>query len=422
MSEKKLLNNQNKILLMAFLFLTFIGLCGGSLGIIIVPVAESFGIKTSQVASTFSIFSLGSTLFIISSTGVILKYISVRKTVILTSILLGLGAISIFMADGLTMFYAAMLFFGFGVGMSFALGQYFVFSSYDGKERNSKVALVNFFYSLGAVISPIIGAYLINTLSIPWQFIFTGTALVILFNVLLALNTDFSLIEAKKSAVDDDKAEKAEKNLNVWEEIKSWPITVWIVALSVFLYSMSEVTLTTWLVPYSQEAAGVSPVVAGGLFSTFWLFVGIGRFGSTFILKKISAEVYLTVVSACTSIFVFAFIMSGDAIASYASIMMALLGLGFSALLNVISSYGTLQVPNASKNIVTLFVGTGSVGPIVAPLVSSAIQENFGYTDVMISSSMWMALVTILLLISIVINKNRNYDPYSDVDAAEVMD
>lgn len=401
-----------KVTLIAFLFLLFIGLCGGSLGVIILPIAEDLGVGPGDVAAQFSIFSLGSTMFIIGTTGIVVKMLTIRKSIILSGIFLVLGAIAIFMANSVFLLATSFLFFGFGVGMAYSLGQFIILSMYEGKQRSANMSLLNFFYSLGAVISPIVGAYLITNMNISWKVIFTGTALVVLINVILALTADFSEIDVKRADIGKDKETERMNEEPVIEQFKKIPFVGYLVVLSIFLYSMSEVSLTTWLVPYSQEVAGVDPVVAGALFSTFWFFVGVGRFMSSIILKKIKAEFYLIGMALYSAIVIVIFISLGDNIAGYITILMALLGLGFSSLLAVINSYGTLQVPTKNRMLVTLLLGVGSFGPIVAPMVSSAIQKSLGYSAVVYSSAGFMIIVAILLIISVLMNKARNYNPY----------
>ncbi len=401
-----------QVTIIAFLFLLFIGLCGGSLGIIILPIAQDLGIEPGDVAAQFSIFSLGSTIFIISTTGLVVKLISIKKSIMLSGLFLLLGAFAIFAAQSVTMLALSFLLFGFGVGMAYSLGQFIILSMYDGKERSSNISLLNFFYSLGAVLSPIIGAYLMSDMGLSWKFIFTGTALVIFINVVLALTADFSQVEVKRSHIKKEKDEEKAIEKPIAQQFKEIPFVAYLVIISVFLYSMSEVSLTTWLVPYSQEVAGVDPLVAGALFSTFWLFVGVGRFTSTWILKKIRAEFYLIGMAVYTAIIVIIFVNLGENVANYTTLLMALLGLGFSALLAVINSYGTLQVPNKNRMLVTMLLAVGSLGPIVAPIVSSHIQKNMGYDFVVYSSALFMVCVAGLLSVSVIINKARKYNPY----------
>lgn len=403
-------NNKRKIMLMAFLYQGFIGLCGGALGIIILPVAEEFGIGADQVAATFSVFSLGSTIFTISTTSIILSIFSIRKTVIGGAALLIAGAVTIFLANNIAMFYVAMLFFGFGVGLSFAMGQYLILSTFEGKERNSKISLLNFFYSAGGVIWPIAGAFIMSKAGISWKFVFTGPAVLILINAILCMGTDFSYLKPENKA--EEKKESIEKKESFIQEMRKWPITVWLVGLAAFMYTMSEITLTTWLVPYAQEWGGVDAVVAAGMFSTFWLFVGVGRALWAVLLKKLPAEYFLVGGACFTAAMVFTFRFLGASVAGLIWIMMAGLGFGFSALQSVLNSYGTLQVKKASRAIVTLFLGIGSLGPVVAPVISSGIQRTLGYDGVVLSSAIWMVGVSVMILMAVLYNKAHGYKPY----------
>lgn len=400
------MNNKRKVMMMAFLYQSFIGLCGGALGIIILPVAEEFGIGADQVAATFSVFSLGSTIFTISTTSIILSVLSIRQTIVGGAGLLIAGAVTIFLANNIAAFYVAMLFFGFGVGLSFAMGQYLILSTFEGKERNSKISLLNFFYSAGGVIWPIAGAFIMSAAGLSWKIVFTGPALLILVNAVLCMSTDFTYLKPKK------KEKKIKEDKSYIQEIKKWPITVWMVALAAFMYTMSEITLTTWLVPYAQEGAGVNAVIAAGMFSTFWLFVGIGRALWAVVLKKMPAEYFLVSGACFTAAMVFIFRILGASVAGLIWIMMAGLGFGFSALQSVLNSYGTLQVKTMSRAIVTLFLGIGSLGPVVAPVISSGIQKSLGYDGVVLSSAIWMVGVSGLILVTVLYNKARGYKPY----------
>ena len=404
------MSNKKKVMLMAFLYQAFIGLCGGALGIIILPVAEEFGITPDQVAATFSVFRLGSTIFTISTTSIILTLLSIRKTVVAGAILLIAGAATIFAANSITAFYIAMLFFGFGVGLSFAMGQYLILSTFEGKERNAKISLLNFFYSAGGVIWPIAGAFIMSKAGVSWKFVFTGPAILILVNAVLCLGTDFSYLKPEK------KVKQEKQKTGFMGEIRKWPVTVWLVGLAAFMYTMSEITLTTWLVPYAQEGAGVDAVVAAGMFSTFWLFVGVGRALWAVALKKVPAEYFLVGGACFTALMVFTFRMLGSSVAGLIWIMMAGLGFGFSALQSVLNSYGTLQVKVASRAIVTLFLGIGSLGPVVAPIISSNIQKVLGYDGVVLSSAIWMVGVSVLILSAVLYNKARGYKPYETAE------
>ncbi|ACL69701.1 MFS transporter [Halothermothrix orenii] len=402
-------NDRTRITIIAYLLITFIGLCGGSLGIIITSAAKDLGVDTSAIAATFSLFSLGSTIMIISTTGFVLNFLSIKKTIILKTLVLLTGGVAMWMAPGIKVFTYAIFLYGFGVGTVYSLGNYFIVSMYENKERNAKLAFLLFFYSLGATVAPYLGGVMLEA-GLSWKLVFTYSLVVIFLSFLLSLGTKFEnvITPVKKKEENDDR----EVEPPVLEQIKSWPLSVWVLVIGLLCYALSEVSLTTWLTVYAEKGLGMRLAKAGLLTSIFWMFVGIGRAGASYILKKITGEVYIMCVSVLTiiALLIYAYAATPGLI----FVIVALLGLGFSAMNSTITSFGTLQVRKTTSKLVTLFLGTSSVGPIVAPVISSGIKASFGLRATVVSSAIFMGIVFVATFITVVINKARNYDPYAD--------
>jgi MFS transporter, TsgA protein len=410
------MNKKTRIFVISTIYLLFIGLTGGSLGIIILPASKAFNVGPAMVASTFSAFSLGSVLLIISTTGLILKYISIRQAVFLQFGIAVLGYILLLVSSSITIFTISITVYGAAIGMAWSLGNYFVLSIYEGKEKNSKTPLLNVFYSVGAVLTPVLGGFVISKLNVPWKFVLTAGCYVLVAAILLSFLADFSIIR------DDEKHEGKLKEETFLQQAKKWPGSVWIIAICLCFYSMAEVSFTTWIVPYSEKYIGTSLVYASFICSMFWLFVGIGRFIITFVMKKITAEAYLSVTSFLTAICLYFFtFFSKNMQQTMVLVIVCLLGLGFSALLAVLNSFGNLQIKKTTRMLITLYLAVGSTAPVIDPILSGLIQEHFGYKWVMLSSAICMTIVSCLVMVVIVLNKKRNFSPYEEENQQKVV-
>jgi MFS transporter, TsgA protein len=411
---RKTMNKKTKLFTISTIYLLFIGLTGGSLGIIILPASQTFNVGPSLVASTYSAFSLGSVLLIISTTGLILKFISIKKCIFLQFAIAVIGYLLLLLSTNITIFTVAITIYGAAIGMAWSLGNYFVLSIYEGKEKNSKTPLLNVFYSIGAVVTPVLGGYLISRFNMPWKIVLTTGCYVLIAALCLSFFADFSIVR------NEDKDNSKDKEESFLQQAKKWPASVWIIALSLCFYSMAEVSFTTWIVPYSEKYVGTTVVYASFICSMFWLFVGIGRFIITFVMKKITAETYLSVTSLLTAICLFLFTFFSKLVGQeMILIIVCLLGLGFSALLAVLNSFGNLQIKKTTRMLITLYLAVGSTAPVIDPILSGLIQKHFGYKWVMLSSAICMAIVSCLITAVIVLNKKRNFSPYEEESQQE---
>jgi fucose permease len=384
----------------AIIFMLYTGLTWGVIGVLINNMAQYYNVNSSSIVASFSVFTCSATIMVIFSTGLLVEYLNIKKVLILSSILTVFGAILLFVCNDIVYLKLSLFIFGIGYGICFALSYYFIVLTTNHINRASKMALISFCFSIGTALSPLLGGGLINS-GISWQVVFTCFTIVMIPIGLITLFMSFDVMDSSKNV------EKITKKISLILEVKSWPITVYIMAFGLLIYELAETTMIVWLVVYGENNLHLNINAASKLLSIFWFFVIIGRIVASFVLKKIKPELYIILVTIMSGIFLLIFsYLNSTVIVSY--ILIALIGFGFSALYSTLTSLGTTQIKTTSPRLVSLLLGAGCVGTILAPLVTSYVKLTWGLQNVFFVCSGFMFSITILSLMLCYFQKRLN--------------
>ena len=401
MMEKK------KIVLIAYLFMFFLGASWSSVGVVVGGIAVNLGVSVSTVIASFTLFTISCTIMVFATTGVLLEFFSLKKVSILAILLLFAGIGIILIAKNMLLLNVALFTYGIGYGMSFSLGYYYVVYITDNKSRASKMAIMSLMYSVGAAVAPKISGYMLNQ-GISWNIALSCYTVVMLIALIVAINTKFRLGSEKKGQVKINEPKlKAGKT---WiEEIVSWPLTVYLMGFALFSYVVAETVLVFWLVIFGNKGMGMTLEGASSLPAIFWTSVIVGRFMAGYVLKIITQELYICIICTVSGILLLMLsILSLSPIFAYS--LVAVLGIGFAAAYSTIASTGTTQMPHATTRLTTAILGAGAIGTVAAPLISSYIESVAGVKNVFIFCGLFMLLITLLMIIVQIVNKARGYD------------
>ncbi|MCF7790629.1 MAG: MFS transporter [Victivallales bacterium] len=402
---------KKKIEYVSYLYMIFLGASFPAIGVVIGDIAKALGVDVSSAVASYSFFTLSSAVMVFATTGLVLEFVSLKTTNILTSILLFIGIGIILISTNIHIFYIALFVYGIGYGMCFSLGYYLIIYITDNKERASKMALVSLVYAIGATTAPKIFNYMLDELKFSWNITLSSVILFIVLAFILCLFTNFEA--PKKVSVSTSKKTRP-KHLEVrrtWlDELVNWPVTVYLMSFSLMFYVIAETIVIFWLPIFGQKEIGMTASVGSYLISTFWGFVIIGRFSATFILKKISQETYICFICTLSGILLFLMAVLNISII-WAFLFTAVTGMCFAAAYSTIATTGTTQVPHATSRLTTAVLGSGAVGTVIAPLASSYIKATVGLKLVFISGAVFMLLITAFLILVILVNKLKGYNP-----------
>ena len=343
--------------LLAYLIIFFHGALCGMLAVVVTSCAQALGIENSDVVSTFAVFSLASTAMIHINTSFLLPRYRVGQVLTLASLIF-LVSIFLFMTcSDKTSLTWAFLSLGLGLGMGFSTANYLLVSRYEGRERSSKLALMTFFYCVGATLSPAIGGQILSR-SLPWQYSLLWPIAIFWLGNLVSF-----WLPAKR--YESSAAKRA---------YGAWPREVYLVALSLFLFSLAEISFTSWLNVDGEEVMKLGVEDAAYLASVFWFVVGVGRYSASRVLLRVPDKTF--VLFSCL-IAVLGFLLY-IRVSSYGLALLAvsILGLGLSAVNPSLVSLGTSF--SRSPGLLSFLLTAGSLGPVVAPLTSQWIYARYG--------------------------------------------
>lgn len=365
---------------LAFLNIFFHGALCGMLSVIVKDCAEALHIENADVVFTFSIFSLASTAMIQVSSSWLLPRLRVWKVLLGGSLMFGVSCQLFFAAHDKASLSWAFLFLGLGLGTAFATANYLLVSHYEGRERSSKLALMTFFYCVGAVITPAVGGKMMG-MGYSWLYAFLWPLSIFWVGTVLSYFVPSKRVEQKK----------------VETQFGSWPVQVYLAATALFLFSLTEISFTNWLNVDGEEVMGLSTEHAAYLASVFWFVVGVGRYAASRLLLRVPARLFVVASCLLAMLGFYLYIQeSNQASYSGAILVVLILGLGLSAVAPTLVSLGTSYCK--SPGVLGFILSVGSLGPVVAPLTSQWVYSELGSAGNVASCIGYLVLVILLTL------------------------
>lgn len=382
----------SKITILAYLVFLFHGVNTNIGGVAIVDIAKTFGVDTYIIGYIFACNSVGFTISTFVGAWLV-KRVSTRRLGIGSVFLVILGYLGIVFGGRLFTYGASIFTVGLGVGMLFYLANYYIVNLYEGKYRTMQLNALNFFFSFGAVVSPIVAGILIKN-QVAWEQVYQLAMLVL---VPLLLMTVVAKFEGKKK----------ERAVQASDGKEPWNINVYLIGAVFVFYALSEVVFSNWIVVYLREALKVDVAVASSALSFFWTFMAIGRLASGMITAVVRVEKFI-IASAVLALSSYIAVLSLDTV-SFIFIFIALMGLGYSGMYASIFSYGTMQLRHPSPSLMTFYMTLSSLGGILCYLASSFVVQEFGLYTCLRASAASMGVVGLLIITCIVLGKRQRH-------------
>lgn len=357
-------------------------------GVAIIGISEKFGVDSSMIGYSFTGFSIGISLGVYLNK-MLLDKISLKKDVLLSSLLIILAVFGIIFTNYLYLFFVFMFILGLGIGIYMSNANYILMSLYIEK-RNSKINIGNFFFSIGAIISPFTAGKLME-IGVSWEYIYLGLLIFVLTTLFFQFICNFGFIKHKK-----EEKKSSDERLN---------LSTIILGLALFAYVMSEMVLNYWAVSYYIEKNVASIGAASLILTVFWIFMAFGRLLFSFLSDRMKLEYYLLITSFLSFIFfIIAYRLKNIYIIYICS---AILGIGFSGIYANILSYGIRISKGLEAKAMTYIVWWSSVGGVFAIYISSFIKQSYGLEIAFASTALFISLIFIFVGLAKYFYKNR---------------
>lgn len=277
------------------------------------------------------------------------------------------------------LFLAALFIMSSGVVLMLISAMPFSLLLGQEKTASSRVTFVEVFHSLGAMIAPLFGGYLLLSAShfmssslIPSAHI-TNVSLqicyVIILIVLLVLVTILASLPMRQIQSRPNILQRAA----FIELIKNKAFLACVFAL--FLYVGSEITVGGFMINFtkSQHIDGLTATDAASLVSLYWALLLVGRFFGSFILRAIRPRTMILLCSIGSILMlILNFFLSG-----YPAIFaLVFVGLFNSIVFPTLYSLG-LNYAKGREIVASGILAMSVVGGAIIPLIQGGVADHF---------------------------------------------
>lgn len=302
------------------------GLVQTLLGPILLALAPHLGLRDTQAGLLFTAQFAGSSL------GAFLSRGKLARTMASGYALLGMSAALLSVAGART---ALPLFFflGLGLGLAMTSTSMLIGLHFFPLRRGAALSLLNFSWSVGALVCPLLVARLLAAWGLAAVFIFVAAAGFLTCFVSLLTVRSGATVEASRDALAAERGSPRRSRFR---------LVLFFVVLT-FLYVGVEVTITGWMATYAHRVASLDLIHAAAVPSIFWAAFLIGRGATAGLLLRIRDELLFL-----------------------AGLVAALVGLGILLM---------------AHTAVVLAIGAIAIGLALAPLFPLSLALFFGRTD-----------------------------------------
>ena len=402
--EKKLIFTTKidvrKAIFLTFIAFLFAGFQAAIYGMTTVPVSEHFG-KDSSMIVFFDSFGMWGQILAMAVGGFIISKIKGKNTLLLSGFMMTIASALIAFFPILPIYISMSFICNMAVGFVLVSCYYMTMGTVREKgESEGKLSILNVFFSIGFMLSPIINGFVIYSTS--WRTVFGLIAVMfIAFIVLLLLLNISEITDKELKARTQEKAERKAKK----ESFLSLPLIL--TAIAFFLFVYVEQIMNNLNQPRMQQDLGFSIKLVGAMVTTYALSQMAGRlFFGKFLLPKVKIYKYIIVSSLLFAFFMLLFMHVSSL---YAIVpLMVLLGLADSCIYPSLVGYGLDQIGHASPQATSFIITCGSVGIPIGTGMSGLLGVYFGRTNAMMAGPILLVVVVVLIFIVRRIAVQRN--------------
>ena len=381
-----------KAILLTFIAFLFAGFQAAIYGMTTVPVSEFFG-KDSSMIIFFDSFGMWGQILAMAIGGMVISKIKAKNTLLLSSFMMIVASSLIAFIPILPIYISMSFIFNMAIGFVLVSCYYMTMGTVRKKgESEGKLSILNVFFSVGFMLSPIINGFVIFNTS--WKTVFALIAVMFTAFVIILLILNISEITDRELKIRSlEKKERKAKN----ESFLSLPLIL--TAIAFFLFVYVEQIMNNLNQPRMQQDLGFNIKLVGAMVTTYALSQMFGRlvFGK-FLLPRVKIYKYIIVSSLLFAFFMLIFMHVSSL---YAVVpLMILLGLADSCIYPSLVGYGLDQIGHASPQATSFIITCGSVGIPVGTAMSGLLGIHFGRTNAMLAGPILLIVVVVLIFIT----------------------
>jgi fucose permease len=236
-------------------------------------------------------------------------------------------------------------------------------------ESNSKrMTIAQIFYSIGAVVSPLIFNILMNN-GMSWRYVFTTIGILCLIAI---VGYSFLKNEPQEVVFSSENI-----NENSTDDSKNSKLPVFFIALFIIIFMVyvgAETGLAFFVSSFMKTELNAE-ILAAGCISLFWGMQIVGRVLSVVFNKFKYTMLLICLVGMSVSIG----LVGTSANAQMVYIYVGLAGLFCGPIFPLITSMGISFAPKKTATVAGFFVASTGVGGMLIPILVGAIGGSLGY-------------------------------------------
>ncbi len=385
--------NRARLTLSCFLAYFALSSTLAPIGILAEPAANALGASLAEVVRALGYFSVGTLAGAAAALWVLprfrLRQLMIGTYALATFCLTGMG----FFAADIAVISGLLLVGGLCLGVGLAQGALMISRLYDDEQRASMLVATDASFSLAGFLIASLSVYLLAS-SVQWTAVYLVIGVATLMVVLLAWSGDFS------------KAEALERVADPTLERSRWPVSVWLLTIALFFYTLGQTTLLIWLPAFGERELGLTASLAGGLVGNYWLGMFIGQLLTVGIVLRLGVS-RMVVVGAlgCFSLSLALIYLPDEMIQK--QFLALLWGIANFGLLKCIISKASESFRLVPATLVSMMLLAASVGTALSPALSSRIIESGGLGLGIEFAQFSLGLVAVCVFASVLI-RTRN--------------
>jgi TsgA-like MFS transporter len=385
----------NKVALTLLAFMTYMVMAGlmTQIGVLISPMSDYLGISITASASMFSLLTGGTfagtfVAMLVYSRFPIQRILQCNYLTFLVLLIL-LVSLDIRL-QWVVSVYLFML--GLCCGVGLAGGAVLIAKLYNEQKRASAFLATDCSFSLGGYIFPSLAIVLLAANQL-WMVSYATVGVL----AILILVACFFLSFPENSEVAETGLVATAKPTNIWTP------RVFIIALALCCYLITQTTFLTWAPNYLQQVLGVDATQAASAIGNYWGPSIFGLLTVTLLVIKVPTRPLLLSVMLIAIILSILLYTTQDP-EVFLNITLAL-GFMTSCIFKLAISVGSQQVHSAPPILVTFLLCAATIGSTAAPALSALVVSIFGVSSAMLMTVIGFVLVAMLVVICLLMEK-----------------
>jgi fucose permease len=335
------------------------------LGSIKFPLAKRLQIDEARVGGLVSIFGF-ILMPVIFTAGFVTDQIGTQAVLMTGTVLFAGGLVLLAQARSYSLALASVLLLGAAWAMMINAANVLTPRAFPGTMAHA-TNLANVFFGLGAFLTPLGIAFLVERWSLSSALILTAG--LVLIPAVLALAVDFGAL-VPSSASGASAAETPGLGALLGDPL------MWLCGMALFFYGPLEASLGAWTTTYLGER-GVSDRMAPRLLSAFWLAYMASRLMAAFALPARSETIALFALAVGCVLVLTAMVITRGAMASMVLVVAAGLIFGpvFPTLMAILLGHFD---PALHGRAVGLLFAVGGIGWTIIPILIGMVARRSG--------------------------------------------